>query len=134
MKTIAALLSLVTCASWAGPTMLYVSESGEKRIAIYSLDENSGDLTRAGEAQLPGAPGSLTISSDQAHLYAAVRSAKQFATLSVNVKTGLLSDPVLTPPGINAAYVHVDKTGRWLLSASYSEGVAALSRIKDGVI
>lgn len=134
MKTIAALLSLVTCASWAGPTMLYVSESGEKRIAIYSLDEKSGDLTRAGEAQLPGAPGSLTISADQAHLYAAVRSAKQFATLSVDVKTGLLSDPVLTPPGINAAYVHVDKTGRWLLSASYSEGVAALSRIKDGVI
>jgi hypothetical protein len=59
MKTIAALLSLVACASWAGPTMLYVSESGEKRIAIYSLDEKSGDLTRTGEAQLPGAPGSL---------------------------------------------------------------------------
>ena len=129
--TIAAFTSL---AAWAGPTILYVSESGEKRIAIYSMDESSGELTRVGAMELPGAPGSLTISADCAHLYAVVRSERRFATLSVDRKTGLLSDPVLTPPGINAAYVYVDRTGQWLLSASYSEGVAALSRIKNGVI
>jgi len=134
MKTLIALASLITCAAFAGPTIVYVSESGEKRIAIYSLDETSGELTRVGEAALPGAPGSLAISADHAHLYAAVRSEQRFATLSVDHKTGLLTELKLTPPGINAAYVHVDKTGQWLLSSSYSEGVAAVSRIKNGVI
>ncbi len=133
MKTLLALV-LSTAAAFAGPTVVYVSEGGDKRISIYTLDEQSGDLTRTGAIDLPGAPGSLAISPDRKHLYAAVRSAKEFATLSVDPKTGLLSNVVTAPAGINAAYVHVDKTGKWLLSASYGEGVAAVSRIKDGVI
>lgn len=134
MKTLIVLLSVLTCSSWAGPTILYVSESGENRIAFYAFDDNSGDLTRAGEVPLPGAPGSLALSANNAHLYASVRSTKQFATLAVDGKTGTLSNPVLTPPSFNASYVHVDKTGQWLLSASFSDGVAALNRIKGGII
>jgi len=119
---------------WAGPTVLYVSEGGSKRIAVYTMNETTGDLTRAGALDLPGAPGSLDISKDRARLYVAVRSAKQFATVSVDRKTGLLSNPIMSPTGFNAAYVHVDKTGNWLLAAAYGEGVAGLSRIKNGVI
>jgi 6-phosphogluconolactonase len=133
MKLIA-LASLVATTACAGPTVLYVSEGGDKRIAVYPLDETTGDLTRAGALDLPGALGSLAISKDRARLYAAVRSSKQFATVSVDRKTGLLSNPVLSPAGFNAAYVHVDKTGNWLLAASYGEGMAGLSRIKNGVI
>ena len=133
MKTLLSLL-LISSAAFAGPTVVYVSEGGDKRIGIYTMDEQSGDLTRTGAIDFPGAPGSLAISPDRRHLYAAVRSAKEFATLSVDAKTGLLSNVVTAPAGINAAYVHVDKTGKWLLSASYGEGVAAVSRIKDGVI
>ncbi len=95
------------------------------------MNENTGELTRAGAVDLPGAPGSLAIS---AHLYAAVRSDKQFATLKIDPGNGLLSSPAFSPAGINAAYVHVDKTGNWLLAASYSEGVATVNRITEGVI
>ncbi len=118
----------------ASPTVLYVSESGEKRIAVYSMDEKTGELTRAGAVDLPGSPGSLAIGADRTHLYAAVRSGKQFATLAIDRATGLLANPVFSPAGMNAAFVQVDKTGRWLLAASYSEGVVTLSRITDGVI
>ncbi len=131
MKAILTLLCLVTSA-FAGPTIVYVSESGEKRIAVWSLDESSGELTRQGEAPLPGAPGSLSISPDRKHLYASVRSAKQFATLDVDAKTGALSNPTFADADFNAAYVFADKTGRWLLAASYSEGVVGLSAIKNG--
>jgi 6-phosphogluconolactonase (cycloisomerase 2 family) len=85
MKALLTLLCLVSSA-FAGPTIVYVSESGEKRIVVWSLDESSGDLKRLGEAALPGAPGSLSISPDRKHLYASVRSAKQFATLDVDRK------------------------------------------------
>jgi len=131
MKAILALLCFVTSA-FAGPTLVYVSESGEKRIAIWSLDEESGELTRVGEAPLPGAPGSLACSPDRRQLYASVRSTKQLATLDVDAKTGALSNPILADAGFNAAYVFPDRTGRWLLAASYSEGVIGVSAIKAG--
>lgn len=118
----------------AGPTVVYVSESGTKRIALYTIDDASGELTAVGHSELPGAPGSLAISADRRHLYAAVRSAQQFATLPVDPTTGKLGEPVLAESGHNAAYVHVDKTGGWLLSAAYGEGVTAVSRIRDGIV
>lgn len=40
----------------------------------------------------------------------------------------------MSPAGCNASYVHVDKTGNWLLAAAYREDVVTLSRIKGGVI
>ncbi len=125
------LLSFVS-AALAGPTIIYVSEGGEKRIAVWTLDESSGGLTRQSDAVLPGSPGSLSMSPDRRHLYVAVRSAKQFATLDVDRKTGALSNPTVADAGFNAAYVYADKTGRWLLAASYSEGVVGVSAIKDG--
>lgn len=131
MKTLLTFLSFITSAL-AGPTFVYVSESGEKRIAVWALDESSGELSRQGGASLPGAPGSLSISPDQKHLFASVRTTKQFATLDVDTHTGALSSPTYTDAGLNAAYVNTDKTGRWLLSASYSEGVIGLSEIKNG--
>ncbi len=131
MKAILTLICLASTA-FAGPTIVYVSESGEKRIAVWSLDESSGALTRVSEATLPGAPGSLSISPDRKHLYASVRSAKQFATLDVDAKTGALSNATFADAGFNAAYVFADQTGRWLLAASYSEGVVGLSAIQNG--
>ncbi|MEN3944055.1 lactonase family protein [Prosthecobacter sp. SYSU 5D2] len=131
---LAVLATLLTSFAGASEIRVYVSESGDKRIAVYTLDEATGDLTRNGAMDLPGAPGSLAVSQDQRHLYAAVRSTRQFASLAIDPATGLLAEPVLTPPGINAAYVHVDKTGRWLLAASYSEGMVSLSKITQGVI
>lgn len=131
MKTILAFL-LLAGAAVAGPAIVYVSESGEKRIAVWSLDETSGELARLGDAPLPGAPGSLALSPDRRHLHASVRTAKQFATLDVNPQTGALSNPTFADAGFNAAYVFAEKTGRWLLAASYSEGVAGVSAIKDG--
>lgn len=125
---------LVVHSAFSAPLLLYVSESGEKRIAIYQMDETSGELTRIGAMDLPGAPGSLAISPDHRHLYAAVRSTQQFATMSVTEKDGTLGQPALTPAGFNAAYVHADKTGRWLLAASYSEGMAGLAPIKAGIV
>lgn len=136
MKTILilSLAWLAQSAVLAGQTVVYVSESGEKRIAIYRLDEVSGELTAAGTAALPGAPGSLAMSADQRYLYAAVRSAQQFASLPVEAGTGALGEAQLTEAGHNAAYVTPDRTGHWLLSASYSEGLAAATPIRDGVV
>lgn len=125
---------LLTATAWAGPALVYVSESGEKRISLWALDESSGALSRVGESVLPGAPGSLCLSPDRRHLYAAVRTTKQFATFAFDAKTGHLSHLSLAKAGCNPTYVHADRTGRWLLAASYSEGVAVVSSIVNGQV
>lgn len=118
----------------AGPVVVYVSESGDNRIAVFTLNEDSGELTRSGEMPLPGQPGSLALSADGSRLYASVRSTVEFATMRVDPASGALSAPVMAPAGHNAAYIHVDKSGDWLLSASYSDGMVSVSRIEKGVV
>lgn len=131
MKTLIALLCSLTCA-FAGPTVLYVSESGDKRISVWSMEESTGEITRVGEETMPAGTGSLALSPDLRHLHASVRSSKQLASLDVDVRSGALSNLTLSEAGFNASYVHVDRTGRWLLAASYTEGVVGVSAIESG--
>lgn len=131
-RLLALLPALLLTPLHAGPTVVYVSESGDKRIAVWALDDDTGDLTRVGEIDLPGSPGSLAFSPDRGHLHAAVRTTKQIATLEVDSKTGALSNPTFAELGHNAAYVHAEPSGRWLLTASYGEGVVGLVPVRDG--
>lgn len=118
----------------AGPLVVYVSESGDNRISVFTLNETSGALNRSSALDLPGSPGSLALRKDRSRLYASVRSTVQFATLSVNPTDGTLSAPVLAPAGSNAAYIHLDASEQWLLSASYSDGRVSVSALQDGVV
>lgn len=131
MKPLLLLLSFVGLAQ-AGPLVLYVSESGDKRLAVYHLDDASGALERKGAVDLPGSPGSLALSSDRRHLHASIRSTRQAASFAIDPQTGLPGEPVFADLGFNAAYLHVDKTDRWLLAASYSEGVAGVLPLAAG--
>ncbi len=115
-------------------TVVYVSEGKDQRIAVFSLDEATGDLTRTGQVDLEGAPGSLALSPDRRHLYAALRSSGRFATLAIDPATGRLTLLGTSPAAGNAAYVFPDRTGQWLLAAYYGEGLASVSRITDGVV
>lgn len=133
MKSLFLLLSL-TAFTQAGPLVLYVSESGDKRLAVFHLDEASGALERKGAVDLPGSPGSLALSPDRRHLHASIRSTRQAASFTLDPQTGLPGDPVLADLGFNAAYLHVDKTDRWLLAASYSDGVAGVLPLREGKV
>lgn len=139
MKPKYALLSLSLSAVLAtsplfANTVVYVSESKDKRIAVFSLDEESGDLARVGQIDLDGAPGCLAISSDQKHLYASVRSTPSFDTLSVDPESGTLTSAGSAAAPGSAAYIFPDKTGRWLLAACYGEGLVSSSRIENSIV
>jgi|GEM_PF-2340922 len=47
-KTLLLALALFTLPAAGGPTVIYVSESGDNRIALFTLNEANGDLTRTG--------------------------------------------------------------------------------------
>ena len=117
----------------SGPidTVVYVSESKDKKIAVFSLHEPSGELVRIGEVGLSGAPGCLALDAAGDHVYAAVRSSSEFATLKVDRSNGQLDILGTAPAAGSAAYVFPDRSGKWLFGAYYGEGLISVSRIDD---
>jgi 6-phosphogluconolactonase len=128
------LIALACPRSVVAKTVVYVSESKDKRIAVFALDERSGALSRIGQVDLEGSPGSLVINTAQTRIYASIRSASAFATLAVDPGTGLLKKLASAPASGSAAYVYLDKTEQWLLAAYYGEGLVSVSALADGSV
>ncbi len=120
------LLSNTTCHA---ESFVYISLGGEKKIAIYQLNEHDGVLTHVEDVNLEGAPGCLEVSPGKKYLYASVRSAKQFRSFSIDPESGKLKNISAIPAGGNAAYIATDKSGHYLFSAYYGEGKVAVHRL-----
>ena len=134
MKTpvLSALLMIGMTASGLAGTFVYVSESRDNTVAVFSLNDQTGELTRVSDVGFEGAPGCLWLSPDRTRIYASIRSTSQFATLSVDPTTGRLRQIATAPSAGSAAYLYPDKSGKWLLAAYYGEGLVSVSRIVDG--
>ena len=113
----------------------YISLGGEKKIAIYQLNEETGALTHLEDVSLEGAPGCLEVDPQKKYLFASVRSASKFMSFSIDQHTGKLKLISSIPAGGNAAYIATDKSGGYLFSAYYGEGKVAVHRLgKQGEI
>lgn len=115
-------------------TVVYVSEGGDKRIGIFSLNETEETLNRIGEVELNGGPGCLALGKNRKFLHAAVRTTGEFATLEISPKSGKLKVASTAPASGSAAYVYPDRTGQWLLAAYYREGLVSVSKITNGAV
>jgi 6-phosphogluconolactonase len=109
-------------------TIAYVSNAESKDIFCFSMDAESGalrlfDVVPVTGTDLPS-PTSLpmALSPDRRFLYAALRSppftASAFAIDPANGKLGLIGCTNLLCP---MAYVTTDRSGRFLLAASYTD-------------
>ena len=108
----------------------YVSLDGENRIAVYSVDEVTGELTSCPDAETPSPPGGLTSDPQNRFLFASLRRAGRLASFRINQDGGLtLINSV--EAGADPAYVATDRTGRFLLTAYYVAAKVAVHRIGD---
>jgi 6-phosphogluconolactonase len=118
-------------------TFVYVSMAPEQTIRVYRLDPDEGRLTAVQEVPVAGAPGSLAVDPRKKFLFASLRTTSSLASFRLDAATGQLK-PVSTvrlPEGENAAFVGTDRTGRWLLSASYAAGKVVVHGLgEDGTI
>jgi 6-phosphogluconolactonase len=110
----------------------YVSLDGENRIAVYSVDEKSGELTDVANVETPSPPGGLTSDPKNQFLFASLRRAGKLTSFRINEDGGLTLINVVEA-GADPAYVATDRTGRFLLTAYYVAAKVAVHRIgKDG--
>jgi 6-phosphogluconolactonase len=114
-------------------TFIYVSMAPEEKIQIYRLDPGEGKLTAVDAVAVEGGPGALAVDPGKKFLFASLRSTSTLASFRINPATGKLKllGTAPLPKGENAAFVGTDRTGRWLLSASYGAGKVVVHRLAD---
>jgi 6-phosphogluconolactonase len=119
-------------------TVVYVSNAGDPSISILAMDRKSGDLQLIDKTAIPGTEGPsptsmpLALSPDHRFLHAALRSEPfMAASFAIDPASGRLNHLGNAPLDASMAYATVDRSGKWLLCASYPQGKLTINPI-DG--
>jgi 6-phosphogluconolactonase len=123
-------------------TVVYISNAGDASVYALAMNRATGDLEVIDKVPIPGAdkpsPTSMpmALSPDRRFLYAALRSEPfTAANFAIDKATGKLSHLGNSPLDAAMAYATVDRTGKWLLSASYPQGKLTINPIAaDGKV
>lgn len=140
-------VSMVVALTWgalmssaSAATFVYVGNADSQDISVLELKPN-GDLSVVETVKVPGPakPGGslpLAISPEKHRLYAALRNEPYTAvTFDIDAKTGRLKLVGPGPLADSMAYIAVDRTGRFLLGASYGGNKVTVNAIgPNGVI
>jgi 6-phosphogluconolactonase len=107
-------------------TVIYVSNAGSKEIFVLAMNRATGALELIEKTPVPGtdkpSPASLPMatSPDKHFLYAQLRSEPYpVSTFEIDRTTGRLTHLAATPLVDQMAYINTDRTGKFLLGASY---------------
>ncbi|MFI9503512.1 lactonase family protein [Nocardia sp. NPDC052566] len=115
--------------------IVYVSNADGREISVLRLDA-SGVLTPVRAVAVDGKVMPLAVSPDRRRLYAGLRSTPyRVAVFEIESGTGDLVPVATGPLPDNMAYLGVDRSGHYLLSASYTGDKVAVQRIGgDGAV
>jgi 6-phosphogluconolactonase len=134
-----ALASLAVPASAA--TLVYVGCTDSNEIRVFQLDPKSGDLSAVETVTIPGitkTAGStpMAISPDKKFLFAATRGEPMIAaSFRIDPASGKLSHIANGPLDGSMAYIATDRSGRFLLAASYPNNKVTVNPIApDGTV
>jgi 6-phosphogluconolactonase len=106
-------------------TFVYVGNAESNEIYVLRLDRQSGDLTVVEKVPIPGIekPGistPMSVSPDRRFLYVGTRGEPKVAAgFAIDPATGTLEHVASGPLADSMAYIATDRSGRFLLGASY---------------
>jgi 6-phosphogluconolactonase len=119
-------------------TVVYVSNAASKEIYMLAMNRESGELSLLDKVPVPGtdkpSPASMpmAVSPDRRFLYAALRSDTfPASTFAIDRASGRLTHLATTPLQDSMAYIITDRTGRYLLAASYPGNKLTINPIDE---
>ncbi len=122
-------MALTSLIGSAPATFVYVSNAEDGDIGVYSM---KSDGTLQPGARVPAAKvvGPMAVSPDRRFLYAGVRS-KPYAVhaYTIDSGTGALQLLAVSPLAESFPYLSLDKTGRFLLGASYGAHLISVNAV-----
>jgi 6-phosphogluconolactonase len=130
---IAALLSMASTVSGGAATFVYVSNAEDGDIGMHTLQPDgslrSGPRFKAESSVMP-----MAVSPDKRFLIAAVSSKSYKAySYSIDPVSGALKLLGTDPLAQNLTYISFDRSGRFLLGASYGANLVSVNPIvRDG--
>src|SRR4029453_6171232 len=128
---VTAMASLVGAAPALAATFVYVSNAEDGDIAAYRMLD-SGELQPGARTKAASAVMPMVVSPDRRFLYAASRSKPYTAHVySINRDTGALTPLATAPLAESFPYISLDKTGRFLLGASYGGHIVSVNAIES---
>jgi 6-phosphogluconolactonase len=116
-------------------TYAYVSNAGDGDIGVFLLRED-GSLQAQSRAKAEKTVGPMSLSPDNRFLVVAVR-AKPFCALTyaIDRASGALTHTGSGPLAESFPYIHFDRSGRYLLGASYSAHLVSVNPVgADGKV
>ena len=124
-----AFASMIGGSPAAAGTFVYVSNAEDGDISVYTLQPD-GTLTQGTRVPVAKVVMPMAVSPDRRFLYAGVRS-KPYAVhvYSINPSTGALTPLAVSPLAESFPYIALDKTGRYLLGASYSAHLISVNAV-----
>jgi 6-phosphogluconolactonase len=106
-------------------TFVYVGNAESNEVYVLRLDRTSGDLTLVEKVAIPGITKAgistpMAVSPDRRFLYVGTRGEPKIAAgFAIDPTRGTLKHVASGPLADSMAYIATDRTGRFLLGASY---------------
>ena len=124
-----ALSSVLSNTHSSAATYVYVSNAADADIGMYSL-QSDGSLKPGARYKAGNVVGPMTVSPDKRFLVAAVRSKPFLAyTYGIDRATGALTPVGTGPLAESFPYIHHDRTGRFVLGASYGANLVSVNPV-----
>ena len=122
---VALLLGALMAPPARAATFVYVGNAESNEVYVLQLDRQSGDLTVVEKVPIPGItkPGistPMSVSPDRRFLYVGTRGEPKIAAgFAIDPASGKLKHVANGPLADSMAYIATDRTGKFLLGASY---------------
>jgi 6-phosphogluconolactonase len=132
--TVAALATMFGGAPALAKTFIYVSNADDGDIRTYIMRLDDGAVLPDARVKVASLVMPMAVSPDRRFLYAASRS-KPFSVhaYSIDRETGALTHLSTSPTAESFPYISLDRTGRFLLGASYGGHLVSVNAIgSDG--
>ena len=127
--TVAAMTSMLGGAPALAATFVYVSNAEDGDISSFGMQPD-GKLLPGARVKVASVLMPMAVSPDRRFLYVASRS-KPFSVhvYSINPGTGALTHVSTSPTADSFPYISLDKTGRFLLGASYGGHLVSVNAV-----
>jgi len=117
------------------PYSLYVCVLDEHKIAAFTIDVDTGWLTPEADVMTSGGPAMLAISPGRHVLYVGHRVQPAISSFRIDPQTGGLTPQETVSLEHAPTFLATDRTGKYLLSAYYQGGYAAVHPLaEDGAV
>ena len=113
---------------------MYITVSGEDRIARYEVDEDTGALTHVGDVRTAARPAPLAVNPAGDRMHVGCRDEIAISSYAIG-DGGDLTHIGDVAVNNDPCYMATDRAGRFLLSAYYEGGLCAVHAIgEDGAV